>query len=54
MEKKKRLEEKWRMVRWLTTYIEENQERCEVQKREREDEFRRKISEWDRSERRSR
>ena len=49
MEKKQRLEEKWRMVRWLTSYIEENQERWEIQKRE--DELRRKIREWDKSER---
>ena len=51
MEKKKRMEEKWRIVRWLTTYIEENQERWDIQKRERDEEFRRRISEWDMSER---
>ena len=51
MERKRRMEEKWKIVRWLTSYIEENQERWEAQRREREDEYRRKINEWDKSER---
>ena len=51
MEKKRRMEEKLKIVRWLTSYIEENQERWEAQRREREDEYRRKINEWYKSER---
>ena len=46
LERKRRMEEKLKIVRWLTSYIEENQERWEAQRREREDEYRRKINEW--------
>ena len=44
-----KLEEKWAMVRWLSEYIEVNQESWEVERREREEERNRTLREWEKS-----
>ena len=46
---KNKLEEKWAMVRWLSEYIEVNQESWEVERREREEERNRTLREWEKS-----
>ena len=48
MDRKKRMEERWEIVRWLTSYIGENSDRWEAEKRERDQHLKRKLDEWDR------
>ena len=45
------MEERWEMIRWVTGYLSRNQERWEVEKRERDQERRRRLDEWDKEER---
>ena len=49
--KKKILEEKWEMMKWLSLYIEDNTERWRREEKIRKIEREEKISNWDRSSR---
>ena len=49
--KKKILEEKWEMMKWLSQYIEDNTERWRREEKIRKIEREEKISNWDRSSR---
>ena len=49
--KQRMLEEKWEMMRWITEYIDQNQERWEVQGKERRKEFKQKLDDWDKRDR---
>ena len=44
---RKKLEDRWEMIRWLTKYIEGNQESWEIERRERENEHKRRLEEWE-------
>ena len=46
-EKKKQLEEKWEMLRWVTTYLEKNQARWEREKEERRMEQKETLAAWE-------
>ena len=46
---RRKLEERWEMIRWLTKYIEGNQESWEIERREREIENRRKLEQWEKA-----
>ena len=48
MDRKKRMEERWEIVQWLTSYIGKNTDRWETEKRERDEHLMRKSDEWDR------
>ena len=48
---KKRMEERWEMIRWVSKYIEENQERWENEKRERDQQRKERLEDWDRAKR---
>ena len=50
-EKKAKLEEKWAMVRWITTFIEKNGESWEKRKTERENMNKHLLEEWERNSR---
>ena len=50
MRVKKMMKERWEMIRWVTGYLSRNQERWEVEKRERDQERRRRLDEWDKEE----
>ena len=43
------MEERWEMIRWLTKYIEGNQESWEIEIREREIEIKRKLEDWEKA-----
>ena len=46
-----RLQNAWETLRWITAFIEENAEVWEIEKMEREEERRRKVLEWEKSQR---
>ena len=45
------MEERWELMRWITGFIEDNQEQWEIEKLERDQEWRSRIEYWDKSER---
>ena len=49
MKLQKKLEENWAMLRWLSGYIENNQEQWERERRERESERENLLKEWEKS-----
>ena len=48
---KKRMEERWEMIRWVSQYIEANQENWEIEKRERDETRGEKIEQWEKAQR---
>ena len=51
VDRKRKMEERWEIVRWLTSYIGENSDRWETEKRERDLQLKRRLDEWDRERR---
>ena len=51
IDRKRRMEERWEIIRWLTHYISENSDRWEVEKRERDQQLKRRLDEWDKEQR---
>ena len=51
LEKQKMLSERWAMLRWITTYIKENQEEWDKEKKEKEDLERKELDEWNKMKR---
>ena len=51
LEKQRVLEKKWEMLRWITTFIDENQEKWLKEGRERMDKREQELGEWDRTSR---
>ena len=51
IEVKKKLEEKWALLRWTAEYIEENKERWKTDKNERNIEEKLRIKDWERNSR---
>ena len=51
LEKHRRIQEAWRTLRWITAYIEENEEIWEIERLEREVEMRKIEDEWNKSKR---
>ena len=49
MKKQRRLQEAWENIRWISRYIEENQEQWELGRMEREEERKEKIREWEKA-----
>jgi hypothetical protein len=47
-EKKKQLERKWEMLRWVTDFLKENGERWRDEGNEREEEAKKKLADWER------
>ena len=47
----KRMQQRWEMSRWVSQYIEQNQESWERGEREREIERKKKVSEWEKMKR---
>ena len=47
----KRMQQRWEMLRWVSQYIEQNQESWERGEREREIERKKKVSEWEKMKR---
>ena len=50
-EKQRKLQEKWEMLRWITTYLEKNIERWEKEREERKGENEKKIADWEKKSR---
>ena len=50
-QRKKMLEERWAMTRWITNYIDENTERWKKEKLERKENEKRTAQEWAKMER---
>ena len=51
IEKAKVLGKRWEMLRWLTNFLKENKEKWEVEKKEREEENRKILDDWERAKR---
>ena len=49
--RKRMLEERWEMAKWISSYISENEEKWRVEKREREENSRKWLEDWSRLER---
>ena len=49
--KKRAMEERWELIRWITNYKDKNKEKWEREKLERDQERRTRLEEWDKSER---
>ena len=47
-EKKRKLEEKWALLRWITNYIETNNEKWEKGRKERQEKGKNEVLEWER------
>ena len=50
-EKKRMLEERWAMTRWLTSYIDENQEKWKTESEDRQKNEKKRAAEWHKMER---
>ena len=46
LKRKRMLEDRWEMARWISSYISENEERWDRERKERENEMKRWQQEW--------
>ena len=51
MEKHAMLKQRWETIRWITKYLDENEELWEIERMERELEHQKKIDEWEKAKR---
>ena len=51
MEKQKLLTEKWALYRWITEYIDENNERWDRERTDRKETEEKRIAEWEKKNR---